>query len=174
MRGQLLEEAKTSSVVSKELISNLLESMDYTSISFLNWSVEVLNVLRIRIDRGDKIQDAVSGITYDKDSFRDFVKKNFSSYVFSQLFAAPGKKEKIYFNLKSCEEGGYSLVMASSSKDKTYQWISSLSERFSLVKMIATNVVYVKDVKHNTYVPFISENGKFCKYSEKEGKIVEL
>ncbi len=157
MRDQLLEEAKTSSILSKELISTLLESMDYTTISFLNWSVEVLKVLRIRIDRGDKIQDAVSGITYDKDSFRDFVKKNFSSYVFSQLFAATGKK-----------------VMASSSKEKTYQWISSLSERFSLVKMIATNVVYVKDVKHNTYVPFISENGKFCKYSEKEGKIVEL
>ena len=73
MRDQLLEEAKTSSILSKELISTLLESMDYTTISFLNWSVEVLKVLRIRIDRGDKIQDAVSGITYDKDSDRKSV-----------------------------------------------------------------------------------------------------
>lgn len=174
MRDRLMEEAKTSSVVSKELISTLLESMDYTTISFLNWSVEILKVLRIRIERGDKIQDAVSGITYDMDSFRDFVKKNFSSYVFSQLFAAPGRQEKVYFDLKACEDGGYNLVMASSSKKKTYEWISSLSERFSLVKMIATDVVYVKDIRHNTYVPFISGNGKFCRYSEKEGKIVEL
>lgn len=173
MREQLLEEAKQSSVLSKELISNLLETMDYSSISFLNWAVEVLDVLRIRIERGDKIQDAVSGIIYDKKSFKDFVKKNFSSYIFSQLFAAPGKKEKVYFELKACE-GGYNLVMASSSKEKTYQWISSLSERFSIVKMIATDIVYVKDIKNNTYVPFVSANGKFCKYSETEGKIVEL
>lgn len=173
MREQLLEEAKQSNILSKELISNLLESMDYSSISFLNWAVEVLDVLRIRIERGDKIQDAVSGITYDRDSFRNFVKKNFSSYIFSQIFEAPGKKEKIYFELKGCE-GGYKLVMASSSKEKTYQWISSLSERFSLVKMIATNIVYVKDLKNNTYVPFVSENGKFCKYNEKEGMITEI
>ncbi len=173
MREHLLKEAKQSEILSKELISNLLESMDYSSISFLNWAVEVLDVIRIRIKRGDKIQDAVSGITYDEKSFKEFVQKNFSSYIFSQLFADPGKKEKVYFELKPCEEG-YSLVMAPSSKEKIYQWISSLSERFSLVKMIHTDVVYVKDIKHNSYMPFISENGKYCKYCEKEGKIKEI
>lgn len=173
MREQLLAEAKNSNILSKELISNLLESMDYISASFLDWSIEVLQVLRLRVERGDKIQDAVSGITYDKKSFRKFVKDNFSSYIFSQVFEAPGKAEKAYFELKSCE-GGYNLVMASTSKEKTYQWISSLSERFSIVKMIATGIVYIKDMKNNSYTPFISENGKYCRYSEKEGKILEL
>lgn len=64
--------------------------------------------------------------------------------------------------------------MADSSKNKTYEWISSLSERFSLVQMIATGVVYLKDVKTNTYQPFISENGKYCRYDKEKGQIREL
>ena len=56
--------------------------------------------------------------------------------------------------------------MANSSHNKTYEWISSLSERFSLVHMISTGIVYLKDVKTNTYQPFISGNGKYCRYDK--------
>lgn len=70
MKNQLLEEAKHSNTLSKELISNLLESMDYTSMSFLDWAVDVLKVVKIRIERGDKITDAVSGVTYDKNPLK--------------------------------------------------------------------------------------------------------
>ena len=87
--------------------------------------------------------------------------------------ADPKKAEKVYFQMEACE-GGYNLVMASSSREKTYKWISSLSERFSLVEMIATGVVYVKDNRKDTYMPFISEHGKYCRYDEKTGKILEL
>lgn len=173
MKKVLLEEAKTSSILSKELISTLLETMDYTSMSFLDWAIDVLKVVKIRIDRGDKIQDAVSGVTYDKISFEEFVKKNFSSYIHSQVYASPYKLEKAYFTLKACE-GGYNLVLADSPNEKTYAWISTLSKRFSLVRMIATDIVYVKDVRNNSYTPFISENGKYCKYCEEEGKILEI
>ena len=76
MKNQLFEEAKRSDTLSKELISNLLESMEYSSISFINWSIEVLKILKTRIDRGDKITDAVSKVVYDKKSFQAFVKKN--------------------------------------------------------------------------------------------------
>lgn len=173
MRNELFEEAKRSDILSKELISTLLEFMDYNNISFINWTVDVLRILRTRIERGDKITDAVSGVVYDKKIFQDFVKKNFSSYVFSQVFADPKKAEKVYFSLEACEDG-YNLVMAPSSKEKTYQWISSLSERFSLVEMIATGIVYIKDNKTNTYMPFLSGNGKYCKYEKEIGKIVEV
>lgn len=173
MKNQLFEEAKRSDILSKELISNLLESMEYSGISFINWSIDVLKILKTRIERGDKITDAVSGIVYDKKSFEAFVQKNFSSYIHSQVFADPKKAEKVYFHLEKSEEG-YDLIMSSSSKEKTYAWISSLSERFSLVEMIATGIVYVKDNKTNTYNPFISENGKFCKYNKEIGKIVEV
>ena len=57
---------------------------------------------------------------------------------------------------------------------KTYRWISSLSKRFSLVEMIATGIVYVKDNRTDTYQPFISENGKYCKYNKDLGKLIEL
>ena len=63
--------------------------------------------------------------------------------------------------------------MAPSANEKTYRWISSLSKRFSLVEMIATGIVYIKDNKTNTYSPFISENGKYCQYNTELGKIIE-
>ncbi len=173
MKNQLFEEAKRSDTLSKELISNLLESMEYSSISFINWSIDVLKILKTRIDRGDKITDAVSKIVYDKKSFQAFVKKNFSSYIFSQVYADPKKAEKVYFHLEACE-GGYDLIMASSSKEKTFSWISSLSERFSLVEMIATGIVYLKDNRTNTYTPFISAKGKYCHYDKKSGNILEV
>ena len=173
MNQELYNEAVRSNILSRRLIEQLLESMNYSSISFINWTVEVLKVIRTRLERGDKITDEVSSVTYTIDSFHDFVKKNFSSYIESQVFAEPSKAEKIYFSLEPCDDG-YSLVMADSSKNKTYEWISSLSERFSLVQTIATGIVYLKDVKTNTYQPFISENGKYCKYNKETGHITEI
>ena len=101
------------------------------------------------------------------------LRRDWSSDVCSSDLADPKKAEKVYFQMEACE-GGYNLVMASSSREKTYKWISSLSERFSLVEMIATGVVYVKDNRKDTYMPFISEHGKYCRYDEKTGKILEL
>lgn len=173
MNQELYEEAVRSSVLSQKLIEQLLESMSYSSISFINWTVEVLKVIKTRLDRGDKITDEVSGVTYTTDSFRKFVSTHFSSYIESQVFADPAHAEKVYFSLESCE-GGYNLIMANSSHEKTYQWISSLSERFSLVRMIATGIVYIKDTRSNTYQPFLSGNGKYCRYDDEAGRIVEI
>ena len=74
MKNQLFEEAKRSDTLSRELISNLLESMEYSSISFINWTIDVLKILRTRIERGDKITDAVSKVVYDRKTFQAFVK----------------------------------------------------------------------------------------------------
>lgn len=173
MMNYLIDEAKRSEILSKELIDRLFECMEYSSISFINWTIDVLKIIKIRIERGDKITDAVSGITYDLSSFHTFVDKNFSSYIASQVFAESRRPEKIYFQLEKAEDG-FNLVMASSSKEKVYRWISSLNERFSLVEMISTGIVYIKDIASNTYSPFISDNGKYCKYDQKMGKIVEI
>ena len=91
MNHELYEEAIHSDVLSEKLISQLLESMEYSSISFINWSIEVLKLIRVRIERGDKIKDEVSGEIYTKKSFHAFVKKHFSSYIESQVFADPAK-----------------------------------------------------------------------------------
>lgn len=118
MNHELYEEAIHSDVLSEKLISQLLESMEYSSISFINWSIEVLKLILVRIERGDKIKDEVSGEIYTKKSFHAFVKKHFSSYIESQVFADPAKAEKIYFSLEPCKDGEYNLVMAESSKKR--------------------------------------------------------
>ena len=175
MNEELFNEAAKSNVLSKKLIDQLQESMSYSSISFINWAIEVLTLVRNRLERGDRITDEVSGEVYTVSSFQNFVKENFSSYIASQVFkeTPSSHPEKIYYTLTPCE-GGYSLVTADSGDNKTYEWISSLSKRFSLVQMIATGIVYVKDIRTNTYQPFISTNGKYCKYDKLKGILVEV
>ena len=150
MNEELFNEAAKSNVLSKKLIDQLQESMSYSSISFINWAIEVLTLVRNRLERGDRITDEVSGEVYTVSSFQNFVKENFSSYIASQVFkeTPSSHPEKIYYTLTPCE-GGYSLVTADSGDNKTYEWISSLSKRFSLVQMIATGIVYVKDIRTN-------------------------
>ena len=97
MNQELYNEATRSNILSKNLICALLESMEYSSISFINWTIEVLRVIKTRLDRGDKITDEVSGITYTARTFRTFVKENFSSYIESQVFADPKKQKKFIF-----------------------------------------------------------------------------
>lgn len=168
----LYEQAKNDDVLSKELISFLLESMEYNSLSFINDAIDILTVLKIRIERGDKITDAVSKTVYTLPVFRDFVKEHFSNYIYEQVFITARKDEKIYFKLER-NDNGYELILSDKS-NKVYEWISSLNERFSLVYMIATKVVYIKNIKKKTYSPFISENGKYCRYDVDLGKIIEI
>lgn len=172
MDNKLFEQAKNSDVLSKELISFVMETMEYGGAGFINDAVEILKVLKIRIERGDKITDEVSDKVYTYEEFKAFVKKHFSKYIYKQVFASGKNEEKAYFNLKACE-GGYDLVLADKN-NKVYRWISSLNEKFSLVYMIATKVVYIKNTKTKTYAPFISENGKYCRYDEDLGKILEI
>ena len=173
MNEELFNEATKSNVLSKKLIDQLQESMSYSSISFINWTIEVLTLIKHRLERGDRITDEVSGEVYTLHSFQAFVKENFSSYITSQVFTENTKPEKIYYSLTPCEDG-YSLLAADSGDNKTYAWISSLSRRFSLVQMIATGIVYVKDTRTDTYQPFISGNGKYCRYDKKKGILVEI
>lgn len=172
MNNTLFEQAKYDDILSKELISFLLETMEYNSLSFINDAVSILKVLKIRIERGDKITDAVSRKVYTLEEFKAFVHEHFSAYIYEQVFSQSKREEKSYFKLKSCE-GGYELIL-DDKDNKVYRWISSLNEKFSLVYMIATNVVYVKNIRTRNYSPFISENGKYCRYDETIGKIVEI
>ena len=81
MNEELFNEASRSNVLSKKLIDQLQESMSYSSISFINWTIEVLKLLKARIERGDKLTDETTGVTYDLQSFRKFVEDNFSDYI---------------------------------------------------------------------------------------------
>ena len=88
MDNQLFEQAKSDDMLSKELISFLLETMEYNSLSFINDAIEILKVLKIRIERGDKITDEVSKQVYEKKNFEAFVKEHFSDYIYHQVFSS--------------------------------------------------------------------------------------
>ena len=156
MNEELFNEAARSNVLSKKLIDQLQESMTYSSISFINWTIEVLTLIKNRLERGDRITDEVSGEVYTTKTFQKFVKENFSSYITSQVFKEISNPEKIYYTLTPCEDG-YSLLMADSGDNK-----------------IATGIVYLKDNRTDTYQPFISGNGKYCRYDKERGIIVEI
>lgn len=175
MEKQLYDEAVRAEILSKKLVRELKEGLEYSSLSFVNNAVEVLRVFKKRIIRGDKIVNEADGKELGLKSFREFVKENFSSYIAGETFAEEEKhsREKVYFTLEACE-GGYNLILAEDGNSKTYEWISSLSERFSLVRMIATGVVYIKDNRSDVYAPFISGNGKYCRYDEENGRVVEI
>ena len=59
MNKELYDEAVRSNILSKNLISELMESMNYESISFINWTVDVLKIIRTRLESGKKITDEV-------------------------------------------------------------------------------------------------------------------
>lgn len=98
MNHELYEEAIHSDVLSEKLISQLLESMEYSSISFINWSIEVLKLIRVRIERGDKIKDEVSGEIYTKKSFHAFVKNIFLPILKARYLQTRLKRKKFIFH----------------------------------------------------------------------------
>ena len=52
MNEELFNEATKSNVLSKKLIDQLQESISYSSISFINWTIEVLTLIKNRLERG--------------------------------------------------------------------------------------------------------------------------
>ena len=40
--------------------------------------------------------------------------------------------------------------------------------------MKATKIVYIKNIRTGDYFPFISENGKYCRYDKVQGMLVEV
>ena len=101
-------------------------------------------------------------------------RKNESTYDNPKVPNGFKKVETETASWEEDENGNYDLVMASSSKDKMYAFISSMSERFTLVEFIATGIVFIRDHKTNVYTPFISKRGKYCRYDKEIGKIVEV
>ena len=161
---ELYTQAKESPVLSKEVTDTLLESLEYSSISFLNQAVEILGIFRARLERGDRITVEASGDVLNLKSFRKFVENTFTE---------DSEQKRSYFHLDACE-GGYSLVLAEDGKQNLFEWISSPNERFSFVYMKATKIVYIKNIRTGDYFPFISENGKYCRYDKVQGMLVEV
>ena len=66
MNEELFNEAARSNVLSRKLIDQLQESMSYSSISFINWTIEVLTLIKNRLERGDTEDPLSAGVTAEK------------------------------------------------------------------------------------------------------------
>mgnify|MGYP000069736350 FL=1 len=77
MNEELFNEAAKSNVLTKKLIDQLQESMTYSSISFINWTIEVLTLIKNRLERGDRITDEVSGEVYTTKNLPEICKGEF-------------------------------------------------------------------------------------------------
>ena len=82
MTNELYEQAKESSSFSAEISNIIMESLEYSSISFLNQAVEILQIFRTRIERGDKIVNEADGTVFTLKSYKKFVQNTFSDYIF--------------------------------------------------------------------------------------------
>lgn len=61
MNEELFNEATKSNVLTKKLIDQLLESMTYSSISFINWTIETLSRSRPVCSAGTGSQTKSAG-----------------------------------------------------------------------------------------------------------------
>ena len=77
MNEELFNEATKSNVLTKKLIDQLLESMTYSSISFINWTIETLSLIKARLQRGDRITD---------ESAERFIPYTLSSSLWRRIF----------------------------------------------------------------------------------------
>ena len=77
MNEELFNEAAKSNVLTKKLIDQLQESMTYSSISFINWTIEVLTLIKNRLERGDRITDEGSGEVYTHKNLPEICKREF-------------------------------------------------------------------------------------------------
>ena len=70
MNEELFNEATKSNVLTKKLIDQLLESMSYSSISFINWTIETLSLIkaRLRAETGLQTKSAERFIPYTLSS----------------------------------------------------------------------------------------------------------
>lgn len=119
MNEELFNEASKSNILSKQLVDQLQESMTYSSISFINWTIEVLKLLKARIERGDKIKNETTGVIYDLYTFRQFVENNFSTYITGQVFNTSIRSQKIYFTLEACPAATTSSWQTPATKKPT-------------------------------------------------------
>ena len=94
---ELYTQAKESPVLSREVTDTLLESLEYSSISFLNQAVEILGIFRARLERGDRIILETSGDVLNLRSFRKFVENTFSDYIYGHVIRRGQRAEEKLF-----------------------------------------------------------------------------
>ncbi len=154
----------------------LKELVDYTgygSRGTINMVVSLLVTLKERILRGDKIKLEKTGDTLTLDSFEKLLEEEFTTYITKAVFKDKVLSHKVFFNVENSEPG-LDLIYSGTNENKLFRWIADIDEEYSLIELIPTSVVYIRNSQTRQLTPFISEKGNYYIYSEEEGKIKEI
>lgn len=157
--------------ITKEDINTLVSYTDYGSMGMFNFVVDQLQALKARILRGDIIyyDDKKLDIKY----LKNIIESNFSQYIIKEVFKDTILSNKVFFNIENSSEG-LDLIYTGVSKNKLFKWIADIDNEYSLFQLIPTGVVYIKNIKTNQMIPFLSENNSCYTYSQTDGKIKEV
>lgn len=156
-----------------QLLQELIDSIGYGSRGTINMVVSLLTTLKERIIRGDKIKLEKTGEYLTLDSFEKLLEDEFTIYVTKAVFKDRILPHKVFFQVENSEPG-LDLIYSGSKENKLFRWIADIDEEYSLLELIPTNVVYIRNSYTRQMFPFISEKGNYYTYSEQEGKIKEI
>lgn len=168
--NEMIEFTKRSNELSNEFLQELVECTNYKSLGTLNYIIDVLEIFRDRIENGQKIVFKDKYLTIE--DFKSLVEENFPTYVLKGVFTKVNLKHKVFFKLENTDEG-MDLVYTGEDENKLFKWIADLNNEQCLMRLLPTNVVYIRNNKNNTYVPFVTEHNSCYIYDENDGKIKE-
>ena len=136
--------------------SNIEECIKYNSIGTLNWAIHTLTIIRERIDVGQKVK--YKDIDLTSDTYKELLHEHYGIYVVKGVYPKMALKHKVYFKLENTENG----------MDLIY------TGQESLVRVLPTNVVYIRNIKLGSLTPFVTEHNSVYVYNEKTGRIEEV
>ena len=158
--------------ITEEFLDKLVECSEYGSMGTLNTVIRILSILKERVEAGQKIKYEKTNIFFDLDSLKSIISDKFGEYISKGVFQKTKYQNKAYFKLENTEEG-MDLIFTGNQENNLFEFIANINEDESLVRIIPTNVVYIKNRKNNTYAPFLTEHNSCYYYDEEDGKIKE-
>ena len=167
------EKAARIDTLENEFLKEMIDYTGYGSRGTINMVVSLLVTLKERIQRGDKIKLEKTGDFLTLESFENLLEDEFSTYITKAVFKERILSHKVFFQVENSKEG-LDLVYSGSKENKLFRWIADIDEEYSLLELIPTNVVYIRNSQTKQLTPFISEKGNYYTYSEEEGKIKEI
>lgn len=151
--------------------TNIEECIKYNSIGTLNWAIHTLTIIRERIDVGQKVK--YKDIDLTPDTYKELLHEHYGIYVVKGVYPKMSLKHKVYFKLENTENG-MDLIYTGQEENKLFRWIADINENESLVRVLPTNVVYIRNIKLASLTPFVTEHNSVYVYNEKTGRIEEV
>jgi len=167
------EKAARIDTLDNAFLKELVDYTGYGSRGTLNMVVSLLVTLKDRIKRGDKIKLEKTGDYLTLGSFEKLLEEEFTTYITKAVFKERVLSHKVFFNVEN-SESGLDLIYSGSNENKLFRWIADIDEEYSLLELIPTSVVYIRNSQTRQLIPFISEKGNHYIYSQEEGKIKEI